>query len=93
MLHPVVNAETPLIGLGPSAILSFRDEYPELVGKELVGAAQDIAKHCFLFEEWVAREIDKGNITPGQFNTEKRKVLVHGHCHQKALSSTSYIIQ
>ncbi|TAE12074.1 MAG: FAD-binding oxidoreductase [Bacteroidetes bacterium] len=83
----LITAETPLVGIEPSGILGFRDEYPALVGKELREDAERIAKNALTFEEFIAREIDKGNILPTQFTKEKRLIKVHGHCHQKALSS------
>jgi hypothetical protein len=86
-LKDIVTDETPLIGLEPSAILTFRDEYPDLVPAELKADAQHIAKNVFLFEEWLAREAEAGRIDRSQFTTETRQVKVHGHCHQKALSS------
>ncbi len=83
----LITDETPLIGIEPSAILTFRDEYIDLVPPELKEAAQQIAKNCFLFEEWFAREIDRKNIKKTQFTDQKRLIKLHGHCHQKALSS------
>lgn len=83
-----VNETTPLIGIEPSAILSFRDEYPKLVDKENQAAAKELGKHALLVEEFIAREIQNGNITSESFTTSKKKILLHGHCHQKALSST-----
>ncbi len=93
LLKDLITDETPLIGLEPSAILTFRDEYPDLVPQELKAAAQHIAKNTFLFEEWLAREADAGYVTAGSFTTEARPVKVHGHCHQKALSSIDPVIQ
>ena len=87
LLKDVVTDETPLIGLEPSAILTFRDEYPDLVPAELKADALRIAKNTFLFEEWLAREADNNRIDRGLFTTQARQVIVHGHCHQKALSS------
>lgn len=86
-LKDLVTDDTPLIGLEPSAILTFRDEYPDLVPADLKAAAQHIAKNTFLFEEWVAREMEAGRISHDAFTTDARQVRVHGHCHQKALSS------
>jgi FAD/FMN-containing dehydrogenase/Fe-S oxidoreductase len=83
----LITSETPLIGIEPSAILTFRDEYLDLVPANLKASAQKIAKNTFLFEEWFAQEIDKGNIKKEQFTEEKRLIKLHGHCHQKALSS------
>ncbi|QYM78467.1 FAD-binding protein [Horticoccus luteus] len=87
LLAPVVSAETPLIGLEPSAILGFRDEFPDLVPERLIGAAKALAKHALLFEEFIARERDAGRIRREAFTTAARKIKLHGHCHQKALSS------
>ncbi|MGF7217187.1 hypothetical protein GGR92_003360 [Spirosoma lacussanchae] len=86
-LRDLVSAETPLVGLEPSAILTFRDEYPDLVPAELKADARRLAQHTFLFEEWLAREAEAGRVDRAQFTTEARQVKVHGHCHQKALST------
>ncbi len=91
LLKDMVSEETPIIGIEPSAILTLRDEYPELVPFELLFHAKKIAKYSFLFEEWFAREIEKGNIHEDQFTSKKAKVCIHGHCHQKSLSSVNYI--
>ncbi|MBO9200180.1 MULTISPECIES: FAD-binding and (Fe-S)-binding domain-containing protein [Niastella] len=89
LLHPIVSAETPLIGIEPSAILTFRDEYIDLATDEQLEAARQLAKHVFTFEEFIAREIEKGAISKEQFTTEKKVIQLHGHCQQKALSSTA----
>jgi Fe-S oxidoreductase len=91
ILSKGITNDTPIIGIEPSAILTLRDEYPELVPPELLPAAGRIAKQTFLFEEWFAGEIQKGHIHPGLFATCEADVFVHGHCHQKSLSSTKYI--
>lgn len=82
----VINEENPLIGIEPSAILSFRDEYLRLADDK--DAAKHIAKHTFTIEEFIKSEILKGNITSKQFTNKSKTVKIHGHCHQKALSST-----
>jgi Fe-S oxidoreductase len=88
-LRGLVSAENPLVGLEPSAILTFRDEYPDLVPDDLKADARRIAEHTYLLEEWVAHEADAGRIQPDQFTTKSRTVKLHGHCHQKALSLIS----
>ena len=88
-----VSADTPLIGLEPSAILTFRDEYPDLVPTDQKEAARTLAKHTFLFEEWLAREVDAGHIDSRAFTDAPRQVRVHGHCHQKALSTMAPVQQ
>ena len=88
-LHGLISAEKPLIGIEPSAILTFRDEYPELVVRSLKDKAIDIAANTFMIDEFIAREIEKGNITSEQFTDEKREIKLHGHCQQKSIASTA----
>lgn len=87
---PLISQTTPLIGIEPSAILSFRDEYPRLVTEQDRTKAKALAKNVFLIDEFLAQEFQKGNITTEQFTKEKKQVLLHGHCHQKALSSVDH---
>jgi FAD/FMN-containing dehydrogenase/Fe-S oxidoreductase len=88
LLKDIISEETPLIGIEPSAILAFRDEYPELVDKDLQPAAEKLGQNALLFEEFVAAEIDKGKITSALFTTRSKEILLHGHCQQKAVAST-----
>lgn len=81
-----ISPETPLIGIEPSAILSFRDEYPALVGSDLRSEATHIAVHTYLFEEWFNQEVSQGRIQRTQFTFESRLVKLHVHCHQKAIA-------
>jgi FAD/FMN-containing dehydrogenase/Fe-S oxidoreductase len=83
-----VSNEVPLVGIEPSAILSFRDEYPDLVGPELKDAAMKLSKNCLMFDEFFAREVKSGHITKEQFTHSHLNIKLHGHCHQKALSTT-----
>jgi FAD/FMN-containing dehydrogenase/Fe-S oxidoreductase len=83
----VITAETPLIGVEPSAILTFRDEYPDLLRGQEKEAAQQIAAHTFMIEEFLARELELGHIDLSLFREQKALIKVHGHCQQKALSS------
>jgi FAD/FMN-containing dehydrogenase/Fe-S oxidoreductase len=86
-LKDVVTAETPLIGIEPSAILSFRDEYPDLMPAHFKDAARALAKNALLIDEFIAREADHGRIRREAFTTQPQSIKLHGHCHQKALSS------
>ncbi|MCH4823147.1 FAD-binding protein [Gramella lutea] len=83
----LVTDKIPLIGVEPSAILSFRDEYLRL--SEDKNAATGLAKNCFIIEEFLKKEISVGNITAEQFTGRKAIVKIHAHCHQKALSNSS----
>lgn len=82
----LITHETPLIGIEPSAILSFRDEYPDLLRGELKISAQKIAPYCLLIDEFITQEYQTGNIRRSDFTTEPKSILFHSHCYQKALS-------
>jgi FAD/FMN-containing dehydrogenase/Fe-S oxidoreductase len=89
LLSSLITDETPLIGIEPSAILTFRDEYVDLADDDKFEAAKQLAKNVFTIDEFIAREIERGNIKAVQFSNETRKIKLHGHCHQKALSSVA----
>ena len=89
LLKDIVNEGTPLIGVEPSAILGFRDEYPDLVPANLKAPAQRLAKLALLFDEFIAREAAAGRICRESFRAERKLIRLHGHCHQKALSSVN----
>ncbi|TLX77496.1 FAD-binding oxidoreductase [Labilibacter sediminis] len=93
LLAPMVSPLSPLIGIEPSAVLTFRDEYINLANIDLQDEAEKIKKSIFTIEEFLADEMLKGRIKPDQFTHEKRKIRFHGHCYQKALSNTKYIKQ
>lgn len=76
-----------MIGIEPSAILSFRDEYLRLAEDRT--AAEKLAKNSFIIEEFLKMEISAGNILASQFTAKKAQIKIHAHCHQKALSNSS----
>jgi FAD/FMN-containing dehydrogenase/Fe-S oxidoreductase len=83
----LITSETPLIGIEPSAILTFTDEYIKLADDKV--SAEHIAKHTFLVEEFIQQEIKLGNIKTEQFTKQAKTIKFHGHCHQKALRDQS----
>ncbi|MFT5762473.1 MAG: FAD/FMN-containing dehydrogenase/Fe-S oxidoreductase [Polaribacter sp.] len=83
----VISDETPLIGIEPSAILTFRDEYIRLADDKI--SAEKIAKNAFTIEEFLNNEHQKGILDTSLFTKGSKTLKIHGHCHQKALSSTS----
>ena len=85
LLKDIVSAEAPLIGIEPSCILSFRDEYPDLVPAEMRGEAKKLAADCLLFDEFLMREVRAGNIGRDAFRETDADIWLHGHCHQKSL--------
>ena len=78
-----------MIGIEPSAILTFRDEYPDLATDNNFEAAQQLSKNVFFIDEFIAREIDRGNISSDSFTKLERTIMLHGHCQQKAVGSLS----
>ncbi len=83
----IINEEMPLIGVEPSAILSFRDEYPRLVDADLVESARKVSAQTYTIEEFLAKEATNGRISAENFSKEKKQLLLHGHCHQKSLGN------
>ena len=87
LLSTLISEKEPLIGIEPSAILGFRDEYPALVSPPLRDAARALAPHCLLLDEFLAREADASRITGDSFTDRPQTIHLHGHCHQKATAS------
>ena len=81
----LVRAECPLVGIEPSAILTFRDEYPDLVPADMRRSAIQLAKNCLLYDEFLKREMVLGHLCPDDFKADEMEIWLHGHCHQKAL--------
>jgi Fe-S oxidoreductase len=90
IFHPLITDESPLVGIEPSAILTFRDEYIDLADDEQLENARKLSKNVFLIDEFISREADKGIIRSEQFTKEQKYIQLHGHCQQKALSSVAH---
>jgi FAD/FMN-containing dehydrogenase/Fe-S oxidoreductase len=90
LLKEIISNESPLIGIEPSAILTFRDEYIDLANDDQLEAAKQLSKNVFLIDEFIAAEIKNGFIKADQFTTAEKQILLHGHCQQKSLSSLSH---
>lgn len=84
-LTEITYQKIPIIGLEPSAVLTFRDEYKRLV-KDQADAAV-VAHNVFLAEEFLAKEVENGHLGKERFTKEAKTIKVHNHCHQKALSN------
>lgn len=87
IFYHLLDPNTCLVGVEPSAILTFRDEYPDLLREEYHEYSKTVSQYTFTIEEFLAEELDRGNLTPTDFPRDHKKLIVHGHCHQKALSS------
>jgi Fe-S oxidoreductase len=88
IFQSLVDESHPLIGIEPSAILTFRDEYPDLLRGEEKMAAQKLAKNSLMIDEFLVREKEKGNISEEYFTRKELAIKLHGHCQQKAIAST-----
>lgn len=75
-----------IVGFEPSALLTLRDETIDLVSPELKEAALLLAARCDLFEEFITTEHAQGRISLD--DSPRQNVVLHGHCHQKALTGT-----
>ena len=92
ILSGIIDENTPLVGIEPSALLGFRDEYPDMAGTELEDAARKLAENSFLADEFIAREAAAGRISADSFTTESRVLLFHTHCQQKAVGSSASLV-
>lgn len=85
ILKTFTDKGIPVIGLEPSAVLTFRDEYKRFsVDPQITNV---IGLNTYLIEEFLASEIEKGEINTNLFTNESKKIKIHAHCHQKALSN------
>ena len=80
-----VENGVPIVGLEPSCLLTLRDEYPEFLR---TNDAKRVSESSFLLEEFLQRQVNAGTVSLPSSNG-KRKALLHGHCHQKALVGTA----
>ncbi|MFZ5940644.1 MAG: FAD-binding and (Fe-S)-binding domain-containing protein [Bacteroidota bacterium] len=92
ILKELITEESPMIGTEPSAILGFRDEYPDLAGPELKEEALKLSPKTLMLEEYLVKGMENGLIRKDQFTSEKRLIRLHGHCQQKAVASTGATI-
>ena len=83
-LQPHIQAGRWIIGLEPSCILSLRDEYLKLGLGEI---AQKLAERSLLLEEFIGREQTAGRWKLAFTSGNSQPLLIHGHCHQKAVGA------
>jgi FAD/FMN-containing dehydrogenase/Fe-S oxidoreductase len=84
-MAPAVERGERFMLIEPSCAAAFRDEYPDLVPAELRAKAQLVAGSVLTVEEWLA-EITNHEMA---FDETPRKIMLHGHCYQRALWGTS----
>lgn len=84
LFSKLIDEKVYLVGIEPSAILSFRDEYVDLVEESLLDKAKVLATRALTIEEFISLQMEKGNISSDQFTTRAKHIMLHGHCQQKA---------
>ena len=84
-LYALPEQGIPIVGCEPSCLLTLRDEYPELLQDE---RAQAVAQGSYLIDEFLAMLQDQGRLEL-DFRDVGKKVMFHGHCHQKSLVGTA----
>lgn len=85
LLREKINSDCQMVGIEPSCILTFRDEYPDLVPAEWRQTAKDLGSNCLLYDEFLCQEMEAGRISKEDFLADEVEIWLHGHCHQKAL--------
>ncbi len=85
-LQALISTDHPLIGIEPSALLTFRDEIPALVDANKRAQAEALKPNCLLIDEFIAREFKASKISINDFHGKQQKILLHGHCHQKSIA-------
>ena len=89
-LKPYVERGLPVIGLEPSCLYTLRDEFKSM----LPGADTDaLAARAVMFEEFLAAEHQAGRLNLKLKPLTQKKVLLHGHCHQKAFGAMPAVEQ
>lgn len=92
-IYPFAAQEVPVVGLEPSEILSFRDDYLDLCDDEYLERAQQVAEQAFMFEEFLLKERERNADFDSLFRTRHETVHVHGHCHAKSLTGVEPTLQ
>ncbi len=90
IFKPLITKQTPLLGIEPSAILTFKDEYIKLAKQP--EKAKKLAANVFLIEDFLQQELQAGNIKASSFTSDAKNIKVHAHCYQKALANSQATI-
>ena len=87
-LGPAALEGTPIVGCEPSCVFTLRDELPDLARGD--AAAVAVGRQARMVDDLLAQAIDDGSLTPNADSaTGERRILFHGHCHQKASNATA----
>jgi Fe-S oxidoreductase len=88
LLGDLIAENSPLLGIEPSTILSFRDEYLNFaIGTSYEKKAEQLSEHALMIDEFLDLLFEKGEIDKSFFTNEKKLIKLHGHCQQKSIAS------
>jgi FAD/FMN-containing dehydrogenase/Fe-S oxidoreductase len=91
ILKKYTQEEIPIVGIEPSCITSFMDEYPDLATDK--AGAQQVAKNCYYFEDFLIDLHQQGNLDIQYGESCEKHILLHGHCYEKTSSSSKNLLQ
>lgn len=91
ILMQLLPPDAIVIGIEPSALLTLRDEYPDLLTNEHHHYIKNLQTRIFTIEEFLWKEYQKGNITNKAFQSTHKSIYVHVHCQFKAISDKNII--
>ncbi len=89
-LLPYIERGIPIVGLEPSCLLGMRDEFLSMMPTP---QSAELALNAYLFEEFIARELDAGRFKLNLKSLPQKKALLHGHCHQKAFAAMPAVLR
>lgn len=89
----LLSADRPLVGVEPSTILTFRDEYVDIVDVALIDKAKRLSPYTLTLEEFFVQEFNNGNLKSDAFTDKPKDILLHSHCQQKAWGLEPTIIK
>lgn len=85
-LLPYAAKGWPILFLEPSCASAIVDDLPDLVDDRALG--EDVKKTCFMLDDFLAEQLENGELD-GRFIADDEDLLIHGHCHQKAIFGTA----
>ena len=86
-LQRYVDEDVPVVGLEPSCVTAFQDDYRSLIPGEATDRAAD---HVKMIDQFLAKAWTSGALKPdGAFAKDGERILLHGHCQQKAIIGTA----
>ena len=86
-LRPYLERGVPVVGLEPSCVTAFQDDYRDLIPGE---ATEVVAEGVKMIDQFLAKAWTRGDIAPETaFRKGRERVMLHGHCQQRATMGTS----